>query len=218
MITSFMNLNLPTVTVTLGPEWATELNQALETVDSHDHSSGKGKKVPVAGIDINASLNFVNNKAFNLLSSQFQIQSVVLSGASNAASVYSVNGDLYYTNGSGTAIQLTSGGSPITVPAAAQSFERVAVNGDLTIDPSDTFVELSVDTTASRTITMPLAASVIDGRIYMVKDATGNANVNPITIAVQGSDDIDGAVSYTMDSASGSIMLISNGVDAYEIV
>jgi hypothetical protein len=49
MATANMNLSLPTVSVTIGPTWATQLNTALETVDVHDHTSGKGVQVPLPG-------------------------------------------------------------------------------------------------------------------------------------------------------------------------
>jgi len=204
--------------MTLGPEYANQNNEAFETVDGHDHTSGKGKKVPTGGLDINANLNFQGSKAYGLLSTQFEDQSSALSGALNAMSVYTVDGDLYYTNGSGTAVQLTDGGSPISVPAQVQNFEFTTLAGDLTIGPSDIFVHISVDTSAQRTVTLPLAASVAAGRIYIIKDATGQALTNPITIDTQGADTLDNAADYTMSSGDGSIMVIGNGVDAWEII
>lgn len=216
--TPLMDLVLPTPTVTLGPEYAVENNDAFEVIDGHDHTSGKGKPVPTSGLDINADLNFNESKAYALLSTQFDDQSAALSGALNAGSVYTVNGNLYFTNGSGTAVQLTDGGSPITVPSSASSFEYTTTAGDLTIAPSDTFVAISVDTTASRTITLPLAAAVAAGRIYNIKDGNGLALTNPITIARQGSDTIDEATSLTMSSGDGSVMLIGNGVNTWEVI
>jgi len=182
-----MNLNLPTPTVTLGPEWATELNTALETIDSHDHTSDKGVQIPTAGLNINADLDFNSNKAFSLLSTQFTEQTATLTGATNAGSVYVTSGDLYYTNTSGVAVQLTSGGSIVSTPGSAQIFETTVVNTDLTISAASTFVYLIVDTTTTRTIDLPLASAVTAGRIYIVKDSSGQALDNPITVNMQGS-------------------------------
>ena len=217
-ITNFMNLDLPTVSVTLGPEWATELNDALELVDAHDHTSGKGKKVPTAGIDINAHLNFQEYKAYNLYSTQYDEQSVPLTGASNAGSVHMSGGDLYFTNSSGTAIQLTDGGSVVTSPGTVQSLEYTFTNGSLVIDPSDTFVTVGVDTTSSRTITLPLASAVAAGRIYVIKDLTGDSRTNPMTIAVQGSDTLDGETSLEVASDYQAVMVTTNGVDTWAII
>lgn len=218
MATNYMNLELPVVTETLGPLWATELNEALETVDLHDHTSGKGKPVPTSGIDINANLDFNEYKAYSLLSTQYEDQSATLTGASNAGSVYVKSGNLYYTNTSGTAVQLTSGGSIVTSPGTVQSLEYTFIDGDLTIDPSDTFVTVAVDTGAERTVTLPLAAAVAAGRVYIIKDVTGEALDNPLTVDCQGSDTIDEAASLTMDSGFGAVFVTSNGVDNWAIL
>jgi len=212
-ITNFMNLDLPGVLVTLGPQWAEMINDAMEVVDEHDHTSGKGKKIPTNGIDINANLNFQNRKAFNLFSTQFQaIPSAPLTGASNANSVSVFNNDLYFTNGAGVAVQITSGGSVVTTPGQVQTLEYFAVNSNLTINPASTFVFVAVDTTSSRTITLPLASSVATGRIYAIKDASGLSKDNPITLNRQGSDLIDGETSQILDSEYSTTWVISDGV------
>lgn len=109
-----MNLNLPVPTTTVGPEWAEELNTALETVDEHDHSAGKGIPVPTAGINIDADLNFNSNKLDDVKAVSLDSQPASLSGATNVRTVYSINGDLWYNNDSGTPVQVTSGPSVAT--------------------------------------------------------------------------------------------------------
>lgn len=92
-----------------GPTWAQNLNDAFGVVDSHDHSPGKGSRVPSAGLNINSDLAMNN---FNLSlprAVRYTSQSATLGTANDKNQVYVVNGDLYYNNGSGTAIQLTSG-------------------------------------------------------------------------------------------------------------
>lgn len=213
MITTFMNLELPTVTVTLGPEWAYDVNAAFEVIDTHDHSSGKGVKVKTAGIDINADLSFSNFRAEDLVAVQFQSQVSPLSGASNSNLLHVSGGDLYFVNGSGTAIQITDGSNLVPSPGVVNAFEITSISGNLSISPTDTFVIIRVDTTASRTITLPLASAVAPGRTYIIKDLTGDANDNPITIARSGSDTIEGAAADAiMDSNLGSIWVIGDGV------
>lgn len=217
MATTFLNLTLPVVTVTLGPTWANQLNAALEVVDLHDHTSGKGVQIPTAGLNINENLDFQSNKAFSLYSSQFINQASALTGASNAGSVYMANGNLYFTNNSGVAIQLTDGGAIASTPGSAQILATQAVSSDLVISNTDDFVYLIVDTTASRTITLPLANTVANGRIYIVKDKDGLANTNNITINVTGADTIDGQASLVINSSEQAIMLSSDGISAYYI-
>ncbi len=216
--TPFMNLEIPTVSVTIGPDWATELNAAFDLIDAHNHASGNGVPIPVAGLNINANLSFDGNKAYDLFSTQYEAISVPLTGASNANSVSVSGGNLYYTNGSGVSVQITSGGSVVSVPASTNTLEYSTLAGNLTIDPSDTFVTIATDTTSSRTVTLPLASAVATGRFYVIKDSSGNSNANPLTLAAAGSDLIDGEVDQTLQSDYGSIWVQSDGVSKWDIL
>lgn len=218
MATTFMNLSLPTPTITLGPQWATQLNTAIESIDAHDHSSGKGKQIPTSGININADLSFEEYRAISLTSSQYIDQTATLTGSSNASSIYSVGGNLYWTNSSGVAVQITSGGSVVTTPASVQVLEYVDASSNTTIAPTDTFVYIAADCSGgSFTITLPLASSVTAGRVFIVKDVTGSSYSNPVTVAISGSDTIEGASSFDLASDYGSLMLISNGADKWQV-
>lgn len=214
----FMNLQLPTPTVTLGPAWANELNLALEKIEEHDHSDGKGTRVKTAGLDINADLNFNSFAAFGLKSLRLAEQLTTLTGSANAQSLFSFGGDLYYTSSGGTAVQLTSGGSIIATPSAVTSMDYTPINSNTTILSTDTYVVLGVSTAAARTITLPSAALVAAGRIYMIKDLTGNAETNNITILPDGLDSIDGTVSLTLNSNYGSAFLITDGVNRWMLI
>lgn len=215
--TPFMNLSLPVVSQTLGPEWAVEVNAAFEVIDGHTHTSGSGTQIPTAGINFNAHVPFNGYKAYELFSTQYDPVLVPLTGASNANSVSVSGGNLYYTNGSGISVQITSGGAVVSTPAEVQALNVTSISGNLTIDPSDEFVFINVDTTSSRTITLPLASAVTTGRIYYVKDETGDSNTNPITVQAAGSDIIDGEASIEQASNFGCNGYISNGVDSWSI-
>ena len=217
MATPNMLLSLPTVSVTVGPDWATSINTALETIDSHDHSSDKGARVTPAGLLINSDLDISDQIFFNFKATRFQEQSAALTGSSNANALHSVSGDLYFTSGSGTAIQITSGGSLAASPGSASTFETTAVAANVTIGNSDTFVYLIVDTSASRTITLPLASGVSAGRIYVIKDSTGTAETNNITVNIQGSDTVDGESSQVLNSNFGSWMIVGDGSSKWYI-
>lgn len=216
MATTFLNLDLPVVLTTIGPDWATKVNEAFEVIDEHDHSDGKGVQIKSAGININADLSFNDYRLTDVKSVKLQEDlSATLTGAANAGSIYQYNNNLYFTNGSGTAIQLTSGGSIVSSPGGISTFPYSTLNANLTINSSDTFVYLAVDTSAIRTITLPAASAVSEGRVYIVKDATGSAKANPIAIAPAGSDTIDGAASFSADSVYGTYYIVSNGLDGW---
>jgi len=211
--TNFMNLDLPTPTVTLGPQYATDNNTAFTLVDEHDHTSGKGVAVPSSGLNINANLSFGGFKPFELLATQFNSQGATLVGAGNINSVYVTGGNLYFTNGSGNAVQLTDGGSLVSTPATFSTLEITSINSNLTISAGATFVFIATDTSGGAIqIDLPLAANVANGRVYAIKDSAGDANANPITVARQGSDFIDGGTSFEMDSNYGCTWFIGDGV------
>lgn len=218
MTTNFLGLDLPTVSVTIGPEWATKINQALEVVDEHDHSDGKGAKIPSSGLNINSDLSFNSNSLISLQKAAFSSLSTPLTGATNTNNVHVSLGDLYYTNSSGVAVQITDGGTVAGSGSASfEAFENNLVNSDIVIAPSSSFTFLEVNTEASRNITLPLANSVSSGRFYVVKDISGQSNSNNITLLTSGSDTVDGSSSLALKSNYGSTWVVSNGTDSWYI-
>lgn len=210
-----MNLDLPTPSVTLGPAWAVQVNAAFDVVDIHDHSSGFGVSIKPAGLDISSDLDFQTNRAINLKSSRYTDQLATLTGASNASSVYSKLGDLWYTNGSGVAVQLTSGSTIISAPSSVDNFQFDEINTDVTIGPSDAYVVLNVDCGSARIITLPSASAVSVGRIYLIKDATNQSETNNMSIVADGTDTIDGSASITVNSNGACVFVASNGVNRW---
>jgi len=210
-----MTLILPTVSATLGPLWASELNTALTLVDSHDHSTGKGVKITPSGLNINADLSLQSNDLTLVRTVALNSQAATLSAA-DVRSVYSVLGDLYYNNGSGTAVQITSGASVQSSSSTiARAFERLAVNSNKTILAGDTYSFLDTNTGSSVTYTLPAANAVAAGRFYEFKDSTGQAATNNITINRAGADTIDGATSAVININYGSTRLTSDGTSKW---
>lgn len=110
-----MDLNLPVVSLTLGPQWASELNAALELVDSHDHTTNNGVRIPTAGIQLNADLTFNSFAATELDRTSYTDQIAALT---DLRSIYTVNGDLYYTNTAGDQVKITAGNALNSTPGA----------------------------------------------------------------------------------------------------
>ena len=154
MTTPNMNLTLPVVSQTPGPTWASEINADLTIIDSHNHA-GVGALVPVAGLDIDSDLSL----ATHALTDATKV--VLLNGASATSnSVYAVGGNLWWTNGGGTPVQITSGSSVnvggagsiggITGSAAVNyvsptlSFDFADENGNAASIVGDVFVGSSV--------------------------------------------------------------------------
>src|SRR5271165_5849722 len=107
--TPFMGLSLQTVEVTPGPAWATDLNTALTTVDSHNHTSGMGAPIPTAGLALNADLTL---NGFNLLSARalrMMNNGSPLSEVADVTELYVASGNLYYNNAIGQQVRITNG-------------------------------------------------------------------------------------------------------------
>ena len=104
-----MNLDLPVVSTTSGPQWATSVNEAFDEVDNHDHSTGKGVKVTPTGLNINADLEFNGNNATELRSVRLSDQGTVQTESTDLGCLQLVGGDLWWVNGNGTGVQITSG-------------------------------------------------------------------------------------------------------------
>lgn len=218
MATTYMNLTLPVVSVTLGPEWATELNTALESIDAHDHTSGKGRLITVAALNIDDNLPMNGFVLENVPYLQVNTAASPVSGSGFENSLSTGSGDLYWTNGAGVAVQLTSGGTILSPAAALEKMQYDEVAVDLIIGSGDPYVVLNIDTSAARNITLPLAAAVDEGRLYVIKDGSNLSETNNITVAASGSDTIDGASTVTINSDGGAVFLIGNGVDGYKII
>lgn len=214
MATAFMNLSLPTPTVTLGPAWATQLNAALGVVDAHDHSEGKGTRVKTAGISINADLSFNAYAATNLKTTSYSALPGTLSGTSNALSVYSYGGDLWWTNDNGAPVQITAGGAlfPSSASVNALSFTlRGTGVTTLTLTGSDNVIQAFQTSVNPVSVTLPPASSVTAGRLFVIKDISGTSETRAITVLANGTDGIDGQSSTSLTSNYGSLFLVSDG-------
>jgi hypothetical protein len=110
MSTPNMGLTQSTPLVTGGPAWAAGIEANLLLIDQHDHTSGKGLPITQAAINITDDFDFGGFAGISLLSTKYESQSSSFSSSEQNA-VYVVNGNLYYNNGTGTAVQITSGSS-----------------------------------------------------------------------------------------------------------
>jgi hypothetical protein len=211
-----MNLVLPTVSSTLGPDWATLLNAALTLVDSHDHSTGEGVKITPAGLNLNADVTLNDFYLTDVGSMRLTSLGATLVTPSDVGAIYNVNGNLYWNNDAGTPVQLTSGGSPVAASdGISRAFSRQSVNANTIISAAGTVSYYDVDTTSSVTFTLPAANGVSAGRFYEIKDTTGSAGTNNIVINRAGADTIDGATSVNIDANYAGRKVVSDGTSKW---
>lgn len=140
MATPYMNLDLPVVgpAGTLGPEWADLLNAALTMIDEHDHSDGKGKTITPAGLNINQTLDMNDNQLASLALIVFSNISGSLVGSNL---LYEADDELYFNDGAGNVVQLTSGGSINVASLGTITGDYSTSSADLTYsDASKTYI------------------------------------------------------------------------------
>lgn len=93
--------------------WEQNLNQALLTIDQHNHTPGSGVQIPPSGLNINAPLPFNNQLATGVQAVVFNAQTGISATVPAVGAAYLSGVDLYFNDGTGTnpPIQITSGGA-----------------------------------------------------------------------------------------------------------
>lgn len=107
IITPNMNLIVPIVGQEPSPTYAQDINNSLTIVDSHSHALGSGVQITPAAMNINASLSMGENDLINIAA----LTLIAQSGSQANQSLYVSGVDLYYADGNGNAIQITTGGA-----------------------------------------------------------------------------------------------------------
>lgn len=96
--------------------------------------------------------------------------------------------------------------------STGQVIKRSPVAASYSVQLSDYLIGVT-STAAPRLITLPTAASATTGRIYVVKDESGGAGTNNITVDVSGGGLIDGVATQVININYGSLQLYTNGIN-----
>ena len=111
------------------------------------------------------------------------------------------------------ALTLNSGGLSTILSLA---IDREAVSSNTNTDSQSLY--LGWDGLAADTITIQTSDITSNtGRIFIIKDEGGTASANPLTIATQGAETIDGQTTYTITDDYGWAWLLSNGTNLFVI-
>lgn len=203
-----MGLQKPEPNVTPSPTWAEMINAIMDIIDAHDHSSGKGLSINTSGFNVNADLEFNSHFASELAGAKLDDNSAVLA-SSILRCLYAKDGNLYFNNGSGAAVQVTSGSAVVSsVTGAFAGYIPGAY--PYTVAGADAQRVLLVDTSTARTINLPAATT---NMLFCIRDITGSASTNNISVVPAGADTIDGAAATKLIKVNSSwTFLISDGV------
>lgn len=105
-----------------------------------------------------------------------------------------------------------TGGSIVHVDGGFTVKRTTFSNAAYAMLTTDFYVAQVGTMSASRTVTLPAAATAAAGKFYVIKDASGSVTgANDIVVDGNGAELIDGAASKTIDSAYGSLTLICDG-------
>lgn len=186
-----MNLPEPIIGSTPGPTWAQDLNDALDLIDAHDHSSGNGVQITPDGLDINADLTIGSNNLTVVRSVNFESQASPLALPADLGCIYVSLKDLYYNDEDGNQVRITQGGSVagatgsianLTPPASA-TFEAMSgtfiwesdVNTPAIMDSSSVIIREEVVSGKGVTLSAPTALAS-DYTITLPASAAGTTN------------------------------------------
>ena len=206
--TSSMGLVLPVAGPqgTTGPDWGNLLIAALVALDSHDHSSGRGVKIGPSGLNINADLGYNQKNATDLRTVRFYNNTSAVNATSDASCVYVKNGDLYFNNSSGTAIQLTSSGAI-----------NVASLGTITGDYSTSSANLSYNNT-TKVFTFTQSSGVtakLAGADISIYEAVSSGNAVTLKVPTGLASSYSLTFGAALPSAAQLISISAAGVLSY---
>lgn len=105
--------NMGLITPTQGGDsgtWDDKINAAFVQVDAHDHTSGKGVLVPVAGLNINANLPMGGFNLTGIGTLDFTAIAAPSSG-SKRIFVNTSDNELYWRSNAGVNVKITNGAS-----------------------------------------------------------------------------------------------------------
>lgn len=132
-----MGLPNPIPGVGPGPDYALNLQSSVNILDAHNHASGSGVQINPNGIYINAALPFNGNPATLLGYLGISPQGTGVATPVND-SLYASGVDLYFQDGNGNAVRITSGGSVNATSSGISSGTATAsfVSSILVVDQS----------------------------------------------------------------------------------
>ena len=224
-----MNLVIPGVGVTLGPQWASDLNSSLTIIDSHNHSAGSGVQINPSGLDIISDLSMKNNNLTTIRSLNMSVQAAPLALAADLGCMYVSGVDLYFNDVDGNQIQITQNGgiagspgsiSNLTSPASAsyvagtQTFVwQSDSNTSANMDMGSAILRNITASSFGLTLTPPTLSSN-----YTITLPTLPASTKILTINSSGNIgsvyDVDNA---TLTIASNQLKIADSGVGTTQL-
>jgi len=114
--------------------------------------------------------------------------------------------------GTGIVVSPTTGtgANTVTITANGLALEpvRIALVSPDTVLATDAIVSYQLTVAGAVAVALPAG---VTGTVYYLKDGTGDAATNPITITPNGADTIDDAATATINTNYGALTLAYTG-------
>lgn len=101
------------------------------------------------------------------------------------------------------------------IPLNRKEYRSITVAGPTVLGPDETII--GVNFAGAVTLTLPSAQAVLAGHPYVVKDESGAAAANNITVDTQGAETIDGAATDVINTNFASIGYYTDGTNWFRI-
>jgi hypothetical protein len=184
-----------------GKSWMELFNASMAVIDQHTHAPGFGALVPTAGLNINADLSFNANDAIGLRSTRFSAIALGSLAANDVGCLVVSGVDLYYVDGSGNQVRITTGGAIAGTPG---SIGGLIAPGSATYTPaSKLFTFLS---------SAPRVASLAIGPVSIGDASVDNGKSATISVPAALAANYALTLPAALPAATGLLSLSSTGV------
>jgi hypothetical protein len=126
----------------------------------------------------------------------------------NGAGSITINNTGVTSLAGGTNISVSAGAGAVTISAVGQYGTKSVTASSYAVLTTDTYI--GINFAGGVSIALPSGASVVQGKFLVLKDESGAAGINNITVNANGGDTIDGQSSFTLALNYGSITLLWN--------
>ena len=203
MSTFFMNLTLPTPRTTAATTWASNINTALTSIDSHSHISGEGQRLTVAGIDVDSDIpmgdySLTNVNSFGMLYNL---------AASVDNQLHTTNGNLAFRDDASNDILLTSGGA-IAIAAGVGVIKGDYASTGATVFYTNSTLSYDMEDSLSALASIRVKDVVgvdLDASSISTATVTGVA-LNATTANLQGTTTVSGAATFSGSTSGRGII------------
>ena len=192
--------------------WGSMLNAAFDLVDSHDHTAGRGVKVPSAGLKINADVSWSFGGVQYAITDMkiLDFTPVTAASISSYSSALFANSsdsnNLYFRNSSGTNVQITNGATLNVSIVGGIGGDYSSVSALLDFDDASDTYRLRQQVGAS--VRQFAKASTADLNLFEYKSA-GSTPVPTNAVTLKSPAALGASYSLTMPAAvPGSTVLV----------